>query len=350
MDQTASPENETLDYPFAERPEAGKAIEVAPGVHWVRMALPWRLDHVHCWLLEDGGGWTVIDTGIDIADHRKWWEELFAGTMGGRPVKRVIGTHMHPDHVGLAGWLCERFGARLNMSIGEYQVARSMWHEFGRDEIAARELLYHQLGAPESSIERFRDSRDGYRGAVTELPAIYHRIYDRDTIEIGGREWRAFFGYGHSMEHVALYCDELKVLISGDQVLPRITSHVSVWGEDPDNNPLQHFMDSVEAFRVLPGDTLVLPSHGPIFRGLERRIGQILEHHEARCEMALERLKDGPKRPLEIVPALFHRDLDDESLFFALGETVAHLHVLLGRKQIIRETGADGVFTYRLAD
>lgn len=119
-----------LDYPFADTlPPAGETVEIAPGVRWLRMPLPFSLDHINLWLLRDEidgqAGWTVVDCGIASDAIRSHWEQIFDTQLEGLPVLRVIVTHCHPDHFGLANWICEggdraRWKVRLWMTLGEY--------------------------------------------------------------------------------------------------------------------------------------------------------------------------------------------------------------------------------------
>ena len=323
----------------------GEAIAVAPGVRWIRMPLPFALDHINLWVLEDGDGWTLVDTGYGSEATRALWDTHFATTLEGRPVKNVVVTHYHPDHVGNAAWLVERTGAPFWMTTSEFLSAHAAHDDFGGFDRENTMDLFVRNGLPAAAIpERVRNG-NGYARGVPAVPRRYRRMMHGDRLAIGGREWEVITVFGHAPEHAALWCESLGVLISGDQVLPRITSNVGVWGNQPEANPLKAFLDSLGRFAHLPADALVLPSHDRVFLGLHPRIAQLHEHHERR----LERLLAGCARPItafDALPLLFKRQLDDHQVVFAMGESIAHLHYLHAQGKVRREIDAAGVRRY----
>ena len=342
-----------LAYPFAdELPSPGAVREVVPGLNWLRMPLPFALDHINLWLLDDERegrtGFAVVDTGVATEPTRAAWESVFAGAMAGGPVLRVFATHCHPDHVGLSGWLCERFGAPFWTTAGEFGFARMMAAALpGVDGPSAiPHFERHGLTDP-SMLEQMRSRRNYYPSLVPGVPEAYTRLQDGQTIRIGGVRWRVITGFGHSPEHASLYSDELNVLIAGDMVLPRISTNVSVFAVEPEGNPLQQYLDSLDKFAGLPADTLVLPSHGRPFRGLHTRIGQLRQHHVARLAEVLEACR-APRSAVDIVPVMFRRPLDAHQLSFALGEALAHLHKLWNDGMLERVTGVDGIIRFQL--
>ncbi|MFK7974882.1 MAG: MBL fold metallo-hydrolase [Halioglobus sp.] len=338
-----------LVYPFGRgaSPEPGVPQQVAEGVFWVRFSMPMSLDHINLWLLEDEDGWTIVDTCLNIPSARETWESLFSGFMQGKPVKRVICTHLHPDHVGLAGWITERFDCPLWMSREEFLMCRAMTSDTGRPapEVALR--FYREAGYNEEQLERYRNKFGNFGRAIAPLPDSFRRIVDRETITIGGRYWQVIVGAGHSPEHTCLYCPALKVLISGDQVLPRITPNVSVFPTEPDGDPLKEWLRSSAKIReTLPDDLFVLPAHESPFRGLHVRLSQIIESHKHDLSGLFDLLEE-PKRAVDCFAALFSREIGKESLGLATGETLAHLNCLLGRRRITRTKDADGVNWYQ---
>jgi glyoxylase-like metal-dependent hydrolase (beta-lactamase superfamily II) len=337
-----------LQYPWGRgvNPEPGEPQQIADGVYWVRFPMPMSLDHINLWLLEDGEGWTVVDTCLNLPEAKTLWESLFEGFMGGKPVTRVICTHMHPDHVGLAGWICERFDCDLWMSRSEYLMCRSLVADTGRPAPQVAIDFYHRAGYDEEQLEQYK-ARFGFFGkAVAPLPDRYRRLVDLETLNIGGRYWQVMEGSGHSPEHVCLYCPALKLFISGDQVLPRITPNVSVFPTEPEGDPLKYWLRSGARLRErLPEDLLVLPSHEAPFMGLHVRLTQILEAHKEDLS-ALFNLLSEPKRAVDCFPALFKRKIGKGSLGLATGETLAHLNCLLGRRRIRRHSDDDGVYWY----
>lgn len=342
-----------LEFPHAAPPQPGTSLQVAPGVHWVRMPLPFALDHINLWLLEDEietrhgktAAWTIVDCGIGDATTRALWEQVIAARLGGRSVKRIVVTHHHPDHAGNASWLSERFGAEFWMAQSEYFAAHAMREGqagFAFDNVVA---MLKRNGLAAARLALLEQRRGGYRSRVPEFPSSYRRLTDASTQRIGGRSWRVIMGYGHAPEHAALYCDELDVLISGDMVLPKISTNVSVWANEPEGNPLSLFLDSIRNYARLPAGTLTLPSHGLPFRGLRERIAQLEEHHRLRLE-ELHEVCAAPKSAADVLGTLFRRELDSHQLFFAMGEAMAHLHFLHGEGRLKSATGADGVIRY----
>ena len=349
MEQSSSESYRGLTYPFGRKPEInpGEPVKVAEGVYWVRFAMPMSLDHINLWLLEDGDGWTVVDTCLNIDSARDTWEQLFPGFMQGKPVKRVICTHLHPDHVGLAGWLCQRFGADLWMSREEFLMCRTMAADTGKPapEVALR--FYQAAGWKEEWLERYKQKFGNFGRAIYPLPESFRRLVDRETITIGDHYWQVIVGRGHSPEHVALYCPGLKLLISGDQVLPRISPNVSVFPTEPMGDPLKEWLRTQAVIReILPDDLLVLPAHEAPFQGLYVRLSQIIEGHKRDLIKLFNYLAE-PSRAVDCFPALFKREIKGDNINLATGETIAHLNCLLGRHRITRTRDEHGVDWYR---
>jgi glyoxylase-like metal-dependent hydrolase (beta-lactamase superfamily II) len=348
-----NPLESQLAYPLGDRlPATGAVEELAPGIGWLRMPLPFALDHINLWLLDDEldgrGGFTLVDCGAGTDATRAAWEEVFRGPMEGQPVLRVLATHCHPDHVGLSGWLCDRFGAPFWATAGEFAFARMMAAALpGVDGPSAiPHFEKHGLRDP-AMLEYMRSRRNYYPSLVPSVPEAYTRLQDGQHVRIGKHNWRVITGFGHSPEHAALYSEELNVLISGDMVLPRISTNVSVFAVEPEGNPLQQYLDSLSKFAGLPEDTLVLPSHGRPFRGLHTRIAQLRGHHDARLAEVLAACAQ-PMSAVDIVPLMFRRQLDAHQLSFALGEALAHLHKLWNDGRLRRVTGADGIVRFLL--
>lgn len=356
-----NPNEQKLSYPLGNAlPEPGHTITVADGVRWIRMPLPFALDHINLWLLRDEvdgrEGWTIVDCGVSREPVKALWEEIFKTQLDGLPVLRVVVTHMHPDHVGLAHWLCERWDAPLWMTMTDFAIAR-LWSrppvegDAGAGggtggNIALQHFLRHGLTDPEAQ-DKIRERGKYYPSHVPDMPSAFRRIMDGDRLQIGGREWRIIVGYGHAPEHASLYSDNLQVLISGDMVLPRISTNVSVFDFEPESNPLPLYLKSLRDYDELPRETLVLPSHGRPFVGLHERIAQQCAHHAER----LEEVYAACARPTtagEIVPIMFKRELDAHQLTFAIGEALAHLHALWfdGKLERVFE---DGVYRFSQA-
>jgi glyoxylase-like metal-dependent hydrolase (beta-lactamase superfamily II) len=353
----ANPKESELRYLLGDTlPAAGTTLELLPGVRWVRMALPFALDHINLWLLRDRldgrEGWTIVDCGITNDATRSAWEQVFAGELQGLPVLRVVVTHMHPDHVGLAHWLTQRWSdaqhdCRLWMSATDWNAARMASQSttgFGGDS-AADFFASHGL-ADSEAIAKVRARSNYFASMVPQVPARYRRMMDGDLLHIGGNGWRCIAGHGHAPEHISLHSEALGVLISGDMVLPRISTNVSVIDIEPEADPLPLYLRSIERMRTLPADTLVLPSHGKPFRGLHERISQLQEHHDERFAEVVEACASAPRSAAELLPVLFKRKLDLHQTTFAMGEAIAHAHALWHGGRLRRERGGDGVYRF----
>jgi glyoxylase-like metal-dependent hydrolase (beta-lactamase superfamily II) len=335
-------------YPFETPPAPGKALEVAPGVLWLRMRLPMMgLNHINVWALRDGDGWTLVDTGVQTPDTATDWQEAFSGALARHPIKRVICTHMHPDHVGMAGWLTRQHDCRLWMTRLEYVTCRMLVADTGREAPPDGVRFYHAAGWDAEALEHYKARFGGFGRAVDTLPDSYRRVVDGEELAIGARTWRAVVGRGHSPEHLCLYCPELRVLISGDQVLPRISSNVSVFPTEPDADPLKDWLESLaDITRRVPDDVRVLPSHNEPFHGLHERLDALIEGHEERLAGVFQELS-APKRAVDVFSVLFRRRIGADMMGLATGESVAHLNCLMERGLVAREVDASGVFLYR---
>jgi glyoxylase-like metal-dependent hydrolase (beta-lactamase superfamily II) len=321
----------------------GEPCELSPGLFGARFALPFALDHVNIWLIADDG-WTLIDAGLADQPSRERWQDL-AAFMAGRPVTRVLATHFHPDHMGLAGWWCERSGAELWASRTEWLQGRALALDVSEDFVAAGRRFDHRAGLEAQQVEERAARGNLYRLRATSPPAAYRRLAEGDRPTIGGA-WQVIIGRGHAPEMVCLFSAERNLLIAADQVLPRISPIVGVWPGEPEANPLAEFLASLATLRQLPDDCLVLPSHGRPFRGLHARIDQLVAHHRERLAATLEACLR-PATAVEIMPHLFDRELDRHQLGFAIAETVAHLNYLLAEGRIERRLDADGRLRYR---
>jgi glyoxylase-like metal-dependent hydrolase (beta-lactamase superfamily II) len=337
-----------LVHPWPEPPAGGTSINVAPGIQWIRMPLPFALDHINLWLLEDEGGVTVVDTGVGLSPTRELWEKLFATELAERPIVRVLVTHFHPDHIGNADWLARRFGVQVWCPQAEWLMCQLAWQGMGGNDSDKRMNHYRKNGVGEAEVEAFRERGNHYRQLVPTVTREFRAVREGDTVTIGGRGWRVFTVLGHAPEHACLYCEEAGVLISGDQVLPKITTNVSVWPDQPHANPLRLYLDSLGRFRPLPEDTLVLPSHGLPFRRLHVRLDYLRHHHEERLADTMAAVAE-PRTASELVPVLFRRKLDTHQLGFAIGETLAHLHYLEAEGLAERLVDAAGVHRFRKA-
>ncbi|HEY5719607.1 MAG TPA: MBL fold metallo-hydrolase [Gammaproteobacteria bacterium] len=339
---------DSLDYPLPGLPEPGGALEVAPGLFWLRMPLPFALDHINLWLLRDGDGWTVVDTGYALEQTCALWEQLLAEVVAPAPVRRIIVTHFHPDHVGLAAWLAERCAAPVWMTAGEFLMAQWVFNDGGIGDFPIQDRFFRSHGLPPARLAPLTSRGNPYRRGVPALPHHYRRLQEGDRVRIGERSWQVITGFGHSPEHAALYCAEERLLISGDQVLPKITTNIGVWHTEPEDDPLGRYLRSLRRYEPLAADTLVLPSHGRVFRGLHARLAALHRHHEQRLDEVLAACS-APLTAADLLGVLFRRELDLHQLRFAMGEAIAHLHHLWHAGRLLREVAADGVHRFHRA-
>ena len=337
------------DYEFDTKPATGATMPVADGIHWLRMPLPFELEHINLWLLEDDGGWAIVDTGICSDASKNIWHETFSGAMAGRPATHIIATHLHPDHIGCAGWLARHFDVDLWMTREEYMLARLLVADTGKPAPDEAIHFYAAGGFSGEQLEKYRQRFGFFGRMVSALPESYVRIHENDQLALGAHSWRVLIGRGHSPEHACLYCDDRNLLISGDQVLPTISANVSVWPTEPAANPLRHWLQSLAELRAqIPADVLVLPAHGKPFRGAHERIDGIVSGHRQRLEALYEHLAE-PCRAVDTFGVLFGRRVPGSHLMMATGEAIAHLNYLLAVGEAIAETDAHGVNWYRQA-
>jgi glyoxylase-like metal-dependent hydrolase (beta-lactamase superfamily II) len=340
-------------FPWAQPPEPGEAVELAPQVlertdaalQWIRMPLPFALDHINLWLMRHQAGWCVVDCGYGDDTTRALWEEHFRETMGQLPVSRIVATHYHPDHLGNARWLMDRFVAPLAMSYAEFVTAHAIVSESGPYSKSSAAIFYRAHGVSEEMLEQLSKRRGSYATGVPTLPEHIERIRPGQIVSLGGHDWRCIGGYGHTPEHIALYCETLRVLISGDMLLPKISTNVNVWPIDPHFDAVGAYLDSLDEFAELPDDTLVLPSHGLPFRGVRVRVAALHKHHQDRMNDLVAAL-DTPKSAVETLPVLFRRPLDMHQTFFAMGEAIAHLNHGV-ETQRIRRIERDGTIRFQ---
>lgn len=353
-----------LTYPLGDHlPSTGQATEVAPGVYWLRMGLPFALDHINLWLLRDRQpdpqeparlreGWTVVDCGIDNPATRQAWQQVQAQVMQDLPVLRVIVTHMHPDHMGLAHWLCERWQAPLWMGITEYQAAKLACHtQSGLGSAPALRFFAQHGWNREEDLATVQRHMNHYAEMVPTVPHACVRLMDGLKLRIGDRIWQCMSGLGHSPEHMALWCEDDALFISGDMLLPSISSNISVYHQEPESDPLTWFLQSLAQMQARLSDgCLVLPSHGRPFKGVRPRVAQLQAHHAERLSELLQACTGKACSAHDALPVLFKRPLNQQQMAFAMGEAIAHLHALWHAGKVRRHLDSrDGIYRFQVS-
>jgi len=338
----------SLIFPHAQPPAPGTAVRIAPGVLWFRLPLPYRLDHVNLYLLEDNGGWAVLDTGLGTADCRAAWDTILAGPLAGQRLTQMIVTHYHPDHVGLAGWLSERFSLPLSMPRPEYLYSLALQYAPGDLGAVAFRPFYRRHGLSPEVTDLVLGRGHEYLRRTTGVPTSYHRVQHGDTLRIGAREFRVLTGGGHALEQAMLLPSTEPLFFAADQVIARISPNVSVHPMEPDLDALGIYLRSLRALRdAVPADVLVLPGHGLPFHGLHTRVGELIEHHAQRCGLIADACRARPLSVAELVPHVFHRELDEHQTGFAFGEVLAHVNHMLSAGELALETDSGGTDRYR---
>lgn len=318
-------------FPFSSPPEPGRVVEVAPGILWARVPLPFRLDHVNVYLIDDGDGWAIFDTGIDDAATRIVWEQLISGPLAGRHITRLIVSHFHPDHIGLAGWLTQRFDVPLLTTQTSYLLCLNISLSPSALDAEIYKEFYLRHGLDVEATQRVSTRGHDYLRMVSALPQTFFRLIAGDTIALGGRTFSVLCGDGHAPEQLMLYCAEEKLFLAADQVIAKISPNVSVWAAEPDGDPLGLYLRSLVSLKAeIAADTLVLPGHQLPFHGLSVRADELIEHHRRRCDAIADACRNTPKSTAELVPVLFsHLSLDPHQMSFAFSEVLAHVNLML---------------------
>jgi glyoxylase-like metal-dependent hydrolase (beta-lactamase superfamily II) len=333
-----------IAFPFPEAPVPGTVREVAPGVLWARFDLPFRLNHVNVYLIEDGDGWMVVDTGIGLDSAKETWELLFAGPLRGRKLTGVVATHFHPDHVGLVGWLTERFGIPLHMPRTEFLTSLAIQHR----AFAANRPFYEEHGLGQEATDLVVTNGHHYLRLVTGLPTQFQQLALGGQLMIGGRRFDIVTGGGHAPEQAMLYCVDENIFFSADQVLTKISPNISVQPMEPEADPLGEYLASLAQLRdIVAEDVLVLPGHHVPFTGLHVRASELAAHHAERCGLIADACRTEPRSATDLVPVVFTREMDPHQMGFAFSEVVAHVNCMRNRGELVQFRDADGIFRMR---
>ena len=343
MTQSPSPIRPLSDPP----PPPGEWREVAPGVFWARVALPFRLNHVNVYLIDDGEAWNIVDTGIANGQTEETWDRLLSGRMAGRRVSKIVATHHHPDHVGLATWLAEKCGAEVVMSGTEYLLGLTYWLDSDAMKADHYRAFYRTRGLDAEIAESILDRASRYQSLTGPLPFSFRRVIEGDTLRLGSRAFQVITGGGHAPEQVMLYCPDDRILFAADQIMLSITPNVSVSPRNPTGDVLGLFLASLERMGGLfEDDVLVLPGHHRPFHGLRGRVREVTQHHDDRLARIVKACAKAPRSAADLLKTLFRYPLDRGVMALAFGESCAHVNRLLEENKIKAAIEDDGVERY----
>ncbi len=340
-----------INFPFPDPPKEGEAIEVAPGVLWIRLPLPMVLDHVNVYALEDGDGWTIVDTGVQTKRTKGHWQALMDGPLQGRPITRIILTHHHPDHVGGAAHLMAQSGAQLWASQVAWLTARMLTLDV-QDQYPPESIEFYRLmGMPKANFDtRVKDRPYNFSDMVGLLPLGFRRILDGETIQIGERQFDVHFGNGHAPDHVTLWSQSGDIVIAGDQIIPNISSNLGVYPTEPEADPVGAWFESCTKFLTHARDSqLVLPGHKLPFTGCEARLRQLIDNHHTALARLEEHLQS-PQVAADCFVPLFGREIGESAYGLALVETLGHLNHLLHGDRVTRRIREDGAYVWQIKD
>ena len=339
----------TIRYPWDQPPNNGEIREIAEGIIWLRLPLPMKLDHVNIYILDDGDGWTLIDTGMKTRKVIGMWQNLIDNILSGKPIKRVIATHHHPDHVGLHGWFVEHYGAEYVSTQVAYLTARMLTLDTQETYLESQISFYRKAGMRSDLFEARKSERPfNFSDIVHPIPIGFKQISEGDKIEMGGRTWDIRVDHGHAPDHATFWSCDDRLVLSGDQIIPSISSNIGVYPTEPDANPLKEWMISCERLKQFSkGDQLALPGHKLPFSGMPLRLTQLLENHNG----ALDRLRldlKTPKTAGEVMPAIFKRNIEDSEYSLGLVEALAHCNYLWHAGEIRRSLDDDGAYRWQI--
>ena len=338
--------NSKLYYPFSKRPPDGDTLEVASSIYWLRMPLPIALNHINLWLLEGNEGWTIVDTGMVTDESKTIWSKLFENSFKAKPLEKLVVTHMHLDHSGLAGWLSNQWKVEPYFTEKEFletvKISNGMDHE--QREISLD--YYKKCGYDKESLQHFIERIEYRKSLVSKLNKSFKHIKDQEMLNLSDGEWKIIVAKGHSPEHACLYSEKKNIFICGDILLPRITPNVSVNPANPDSNPLRDWLESLEKIKQsIPHDVLVLPSHGYPYQGAHRRIEAIVNNHHEKLERIYQYI-DEPKSVTELFPVLFDSKINQHTLVLAVGETMSHLNYLVAENRLKKSIDEKGLYLF----
>ncbi|MEM9343978.1 MAG: MBL fold metallo-hydrolase [Pseudomonadota bacterium] len=336
----------TIRFPFPDAPATGEATEVAEGILWLRLPLPMALDHVNVYALDDGDGWTVVDTGVASRKSRVIWEGILSGPLAGKPVKRVLVTHHHPDHIGLAGWFQTEYGCELITTRTAWLYARMLQLDAQEAPVPETIAFWRAAGMDATILnQRMAERPFNFFDVVAPLPLGFTRIAEGSTLRMGGRDWTVRIGHGHAPEHATLWSDD--VVLGGDQLLATISPNLGVYPTEPLADPVQEWIESCQRLaHFATDDQLILPGHKLPFTGLPTRMRQLEDNHHGALTRLSEHLHT-PHTAADCFQPLFSRTIGAGEYGLALVEAMAHCLHLWHHGRATRTITDDGVWMWQ---
>ena len=342
-----------IEFVFQENPETGKLYQITEGVFWFPMPLPMMGPaYVNCYILEDGQDIALVDTGANMGDCKEIWENILHENFPKRRISNIYVTHHHPDHIGLAGWLCEKYGTEMICSRTAYLMAKMLSLDVHEKVSPSTELFWRQAGmSPEMLEEKLSSRPFNFGDGVSPLEKGFIRLSENEIITINGVDWTVRMGKGHAPEHATFWSNELKLVLAGDQVLAGISSNLGVYPTEPNADTVGDWILSCEKFlEVARDEHVVLPGHGRPFTGLPKRLVQLIENHRSALKRIKQDLNSSPKTAVELFKAIFKRDINQREYMLALHEAVGHVNHLYKTGMVYRDVRSDGAYIYELTN
>ncbi len=337
-----------IKFPVEIFPIDKKVLEIQTGIYWVKFLLPSMISHVNAYILEDKDGITIIDTGLSCAPCLKIWRHILSNEFKNKDIKRVIVTHHHPDHIGLMGWFKHNFNSEIWTSRSSWLMGRML--TLDKKKVVSKETLsfWMSAGMPQEILhKKSLEPPFNFRDFVENIPLGYRRIIDNEVLIIGNNKWHVKLIDGHAPEQVILFCPDLKIFISGDQILPGISPNLSVYPTEPTANPVADYIEGCEnLLKINDSGYLVLPGHNLPFYGLNTRIKQLVNHHRSALKRIEDFINEKPKSAYDIFLPLFKRKINNSEMVLALGESVAHLNFLWYKNIIKKDVNKEGVILF----
>lgn len=341
--------SDALEYPFGNNAQLAQAELLRTGVYRLAIPLPGALsmEHINTWIVDEGDSWSLVDCGYDFSPARQAWQGLERTLFAKKPVNRIVVTHHHVDHSGLAGWLSNRYGAAIYMAEAEFNARCQV---FLRQGLWSREEgidFFERAGLTAVEYETVANWLEFNIQGFDRPIGRYRTLDGLDHLSIGEHAWQVITVRGHSPAHTCLYCENLGVLVAGDNLLPSLAAFVGIEpGDSLAFDPLGRFLSDVKQLKELPADTLVLPAHGAPFIGLHNKLEQVEQHYRALLEKVLCACAE-PSTVMAITRRFFPERIIQKNPFFTVAKVAAVVNHLLAQRQLEWLPGSEKPYLFR---